>query len=217
VQPHLRPAPRTIYRVDPRIDPFEPPPAPAPLEWLDHPVRGGGRFDDPDGLFSTVYASASAESAFTESIAHYREKPGLMERILQETEPPDPDFDFPVTSGEVPASYLSSRRLGQAELGPGTLMIQIDHPDTYEFLTEQLGEELDKDGYERYDRSTILSQDRRLTRPVGRLLYDFSQAPEYQEVAGLVYPSRFYLDRRYELLALIHRCLVGSRPGGGFK
>lgn len=79
---HAVAAPRGgVHRVARGLEPFAFGQAPSPLLDAGEPVYGGNRFDDPDGRFRTLYAASSEEAAFGETIAAYRDRDGLLDRI----------------------------------------------------------------------------------------------------------------------------------------
>lgn len=190
----LRPAPSTIYRIG-GDDPFETPEPPAPIDQERLPVRGGKWFDDPAGIFATLYCGETPEAAFAEEIADYRPRSGVVAAILAATDDPDADADPELVSGRLPAGYFDLRRLGHAELRTGTLVVQVNHPETHEHLSRLLGRDI-----LRPDALSTVNDGLRVTREIGRALYEWSSSGSYRDIAGIAYPNP--LDPRYQCVAL---------------
>ena len=70
-----------LWRIARGLDPFSFDPPRSRLPLSDYPILGGNRWDDPDGEFATLYCSTTPEGAFAETIARYRNRPGLLDRI----------------------------------------------------------------------------------------------------------------------------------------
>jgi hypothetical protein len=147
-----------------------------------------------------VYCALTPQAAFAESIAPYRPKTGLVEDIMANTEKPDDESDPALESGFLPANYLGSRRLGLAELSPGTLLVQLNHSDVHKYLSTRLAEDLARVGLQKHDAKTVLSPDRRLTRPISRVLYELRSQETYRDVVGIAYTSP--LQASFECIAL---------------
>lgn len=102
------PAPESgIYRVAKGLDPFRFLPPRSPLPEQDEPVLDGNRWDDSLGEFAALYCASSAVAAFAETIARYREVPGLLDRIdAFLSGEPDSDYDFDLEPARVPRRLL---------------------------------------------------------------------------------------------------------------
>jgi hypothetical protein len=118
-----------VYRVARSVDVFafhlpQPLPAPAPA-----PIEEGNRWDDAHGRFATVYCASSAEGAFGEVIARYRERPGLLQRIdAFLTGRPDPEYDPLLSPGAVPAEFVDRRWLGHVGIDPAVRFVDVRRP-----------------------------------------------------------------------------------------
>ncbi len=193
---HVLPAPESgVYRVAKGLDPFRFLPPRSPLPEQDEPVLDGNRWDDPLGLYATLYCASSAVAAFAETIARYREAPGLLDRIdtFLNAEP-DSDYDFPLEPARVPADYFADRSLGHAAIDPALRFVDVDHPDTHTSLTVPLRPLLRRHGLRTIDRGVVLSPDRRLTRPIARRCWTLAQTPDHPDWAGLRYGSRLHAE-----------------------
>src|SRR3712207_1240931 len=124
-----------IYRVAKGLDPFRFLSPRSALPEQDAPVLDGNRWDDPRGEFATLYCATTAEAAFGETIARYREVPGLLDRIdAFLNAAPDADYDFELRPARVPDDYFADRYLGHVAIDPDVRFIDVDHPDTHEAL-----------------------------------------------------------------------------------
>jgi hypothetical protein len=126
-----------VYRVARSIEPFTfRKPASAVLA-LSAPLYGGNRWDDPAAQYATLYCASSDEAAFGETIARYRERPGLLAKIdAYLTDAPDREYDYPLQAGRVPRSYFENRYLGHVAVEPTAryfweLSTQPEHEDWY--------------------------------------------------------------------------------------
>ena len=105
-------APAVLYRIGRLPDPFtrRPPRDGALKDDADPAVaHEGGRFDDPDGHFPTLYLANTPATAFAETIHNFRAVRGLKARILAATDEDEPDLaatdeDEPDEEFDVPRS-----------------------------------------------------------------------------------------------------------------
>jgi hypothetical protein len=194
-----------VFRVGRLPDPFAWRSRSQPLRRSDAPVLGGNRWDDARSVFGTVYAAGDATGAFGETIADFRLRPGLTAVILEATaeEAPDPRFDPSFEGGVLPASYFERRALGRARLAPEQRLVDVAHPDTWRYLDVHLGSHLRRLGFDRYDRGVVMSQDRRITRPIASYLQAALPA-----AVGIRYESRFLPS---DCFALWERAQLMSR------
>lgn len=158
------------------------------------PVLGGNRWDDPLARFATLYCASSAEAAFGETIARYRERPGLLERIDSFlSSPADPDYDPPLLPGRVPDDYFDSRYLGNVPVDADVRFVDVDDPATHAAARPML-RVLRRFGVRTIDRSTFLSPDRRVTRTLARHYWNLAQSPDHHDWRGLRFVSRLAPD-----------------------
>jgi RES domain len=152
------------------------------------PVLGGNRWDDARAVFGTIYAASDATGAFAETIAGFRLRPGLTAAILESTaeDAPDPLFDPSLAGGVLPTSYFEQRALGRARMPPEQRLVDVAHPDTWHYLNAHFGHHVHRLGFDGYDRGVVMSQDRRITRPVASYLHAALPA-----AVGIRYESRF--------------------------
>lgn len=186
------PAPEQgVFRVAKGVDPFQFLAPRSPLPEQDEPVLDGNRWDDPRGEFATLYCATTAQAAFGETIARYRETPGLLDRIdAFLNADPDPAYDFALEPGRVPNDYFADRYLGHVAIDPDVRFVDVDHPKTHTALVAPLRPLLRSHRLRVVDRGVVFAADRRLTRPIARHYWTLAQSPDHREWAGLRYESR---------------------------
>jgi RES domain len=82
-----------IYRLSAWERPLDPPPPPEPLGTVDPEHDSSGRWDAPDGEFSTLYCATEAEGSFGEKLGQFIPQPEVVldiENFLDD----DPDDEF---------------------------------------------------------------------------------------------------------------------------
>lgn len=162
------------------------PPPPAALEWSEAhaPVHPGGRWDDPDGVFQTLYCAATPTGALMEALRPLRRPP---ERLLRTTAA---NRDINAVRGRVPSCFLPDRLIGQAMTYSQAMFIDVADPHTHNGLPEHVRRVLSWFGVRDVDRSTVLSDDRRVTRYLARHFFEACQHDELTHVRGLRFESR---------------------------
>ncbi len=55
---------------------------PDPLAPVDKSYLGGGRFDDPKGMFHVIYTGALLQTAFIEKLSRFQATPELLEYVF---------------------------------------------------------------------------------------------------------------------------------------
>lgn len=195
-------APATgVYRVAKGLDPFVFRPPRSALPDGNEPVLDGNRWDDPSARFASLYCATTAEAAFGETIARYRETDGLIGRIAAFlNSDPDPAYDFELAPGRVPPDYFADRYLGHVAVDPDVRFVDVDHPHTHAAATPALRGLLRQHRLREVDRGVMFHADRRLTRPIARYYWTLAQSPDHRDWAGLRYESR--LSAGWECWAL---------------
>lgn len=95
--------------------------APQPWDWTPWQYaeqgRFDGRWDDPDGVWRTVYVGASPLGCYLEVLAPFRVDTTLQSELAEIDEDPSDCADYPtIAGGVVPASWRRARRIGTASL-----------------------------------------------------------------------------------------------------
>lgn len=90
---------------------------PRPWQWTpwDFAIAGrfDGRWDDPDGVWRTLYVADSPLGCYLEVLARFRRDPGLADALAGIDDDPDhPTLD----AGLVPAEWRTRRRLARASM-----------------------------------------------------------------------------------------------------
>lgn len=90
---------------------------PRPWQWTpwDFAVAGrfDGRWDDPDGVWRTLYVADSPLGCYLEVLARFRRDPGLVDALAEIDDDPDHPTLGP---GLVPAEWRTRRRLARASM-----------------------------------------------------------------------------------------------------
>lgn len=175
---------RHVHRVG-----FEPEPwAWTPWQYAEH-GRFSGRWDDPDGVWRSIYVGESRLACFLEVLAFARPDPRLQDELAGIDEDPEDELAHPTLAGGLlPESWRWPRRVGSARLtgwyaAPGDkeslptlrarflpLAIKLRLPDV--------------------DAGVIrLAEPRELTQAIAAWLYDQS-APDGTPLAGVQFTSR---------------------------
>lgn len=190
-----------IYRVARGIQPFTFRKPDSPLPVSQAAIYGGNRWDDPAAEYATLYCASSAETAFGETIARYRERPGLIDKVNAYLEDaPDPEYDYELRAGCVPDEYFDSRYLGHVSVDEDARFVDVEHSDSHRASRPGLLPLLAPFDVPDVDRSTFLSPDRRITQTIARYYWTLSGLPDHKNWYGLRYTSR--LDRDWECWAI---------------
>lgn len=182
-----------VFRVGRALDPFvfRPPRDALPVQA--QPVLGGNRWDDPLGQFASLYCATTSEAAFGETIATFRERDGLVDRISAYlNDDPDAEYEFELTPGRVPPDYVADRYLARADVDPDVRFVDVDHPHTHAAAAPALRRLLRDRGLRVVDRGVVFHADRRITRPIARHFWVLAHSPDHRGWAGLRYESRLF-------------------------
>jgi hypothetical protein len=185
---HLVEAPSELLRVGRWPNPFQWPPPPTPLSESGDDCLS--RWDDPDGVFSTLYCATDALGAFIETLPYYRSDEDFLARLYAETNEDEPDQELDYADGEIKPGFFD-RVLGRARVHEGARFVDADDPRTHAELTKHLRDVLDDHDLKEFDRGVMMAQRRSVTRIVAGFLHDQLA----REVAGIRYESRRYAAR----------------------
>lgn len=144
-------------------------------------TRSGNRFDVAGG--GVLYFGSDEAGCFAETLARFRPTAAMRAIIAEE----DPGF---VVCGGVPQDWRTRRLMIEAETIDPLLFVDVEHPDTHEFLTSAMAPQLDALGVSVLDVATLRGPNRAVTRAISTWTYaatDSNGAPEY---SGLRYVSR---------------------------
>ncbi len=167
--------------------------SPDPWAWTPwqyaHDGRFAGRWDDPTGLWRTLYLGSSRLACYLEVLAVFRPDPVLQADLDQITDDDldagDPPAPLP---GAVPVDWLTPRQVGAARLigwyaQPGARQSLPTLRHQFLPLARQLGL-IDLDA-----AAIRLAQPRALTQQIAGWLYE-QNGPDQQPLAGVQFASR---------------------------
>lgn len=160
----------------------------------DAALNAGNRFDVPGA--GVLYAGTKVESCFAETLARFRPSQRIWNQVRH-----DPGY---MNAGAVSAAWRDDRMLLKMATDPkGLPFVSIDDGETLNGLCQEepLVRELAAWGLSAdLDRSTLYSQDRRITRLLARWVYAQTDDTGHGLYAGLHYLSR--LDPQWECWAI---------------
>jgi hypothetical protein len=168
----------------------------APTPWrftgwahADQHGRFDGRWDDPQGSYRVLYASASRFGAFAEALGDFRADPQLtagLQDILDE----DEDEERAVPPGHLPVSWLRGRVVGEAIVT--ARCAQVGHSRSLACLRRELAALVVRHQLEDLDGSAIrLRAPRAFTQHVSRFVYECTAEDGAAQFHGIHYLSRF--------------------------
>lgn len=143
--------------------------------------RSGNRFDVAGG--GVLYFGTDEAGCFAETLARFRPT-AAMRAIAAED---DPGF---VMCGGVPQDWRARRLMIEAETVDPLPFVDVEDPDTHEFLTSAMAPQLDALGVSVLDVATVRGPNRAVTRAISTWIYaatDSNGAPVY---SGIRYMSR---------------------------
>ncbi len=171
-------------------------------------TRSGNRFDT--GKFGVLYFASTLEACFGETLARFRPSPKLIALIADEWH----ELGF-MKVGAVPADWRFRRTAVKVLLPENLPYLDVESPETHQYLRSTLALGLSSLGYDDLDVATVRGKDRRVTRLISEWAYratvgEDDSTPMY---AGLRYLSR--LHNAWECWAVFHDIdlkVVDTRP-----
>lgn len=170
-----------VYRVGYAPDPF----AWTPWEYAND-GRFDGRWDDPNGMYRTLYVGATLLGCLLEVLADFRPDLGLAGELAAINDDEGHDRDYPTAAaGSVAPSWLTPRRTGTAQLVGE--FVDVRAPLTLATLRTRFGALAAEMGLPDLDAAAIkLSEPRSLTQAISTWFYTTISPP----VAGVCFGSR---------------------------
>lgn len=158
-----------VYRVGYKPDPWHW----TPWEFADEHGRFTGRWDDPAGVWRTLYAGSSALACYLEVLAVFRADP-VAARDMDDIAVDDADDLYPtVRPGELARAWCESRLICSAELSG--CFVLIGHYETLPTLRRQFLPAAKECGLQDLDAAAIRdSRHRRLTQVISAWVYTLS-------------------------------------------
>ena len=174
----------TVYRVGYKPDPWHW----TPWEFADEHGRFTGRWDDPAGVWRTLYGGSSALACYLEVLAVFRADPDAA-RDMDEIAVDDGDDLYPsVRAGELPRAWCESRLMCSAELS-GRFVL-VGHYETLPTLRQQFLPTAKECGLPDLDAAAIRdSKHRRLTQAISAWVYTLT-TPDGEPTTGIQFDSR---------------------------
>lgn len=173
--------PDTVFRVGRGDDPLQmakirPDDAVLPSAGNRYDVAGGG----------VLYASSSRAACFGETLGRFRVTPKMRAALEDE--------EHYMRPGAVPQDWRRRRLMVEISASAPLPFLDVDHPETQAFLSEELAAEFVALGYEdNLDLGSIRNMDRRLSRAVALWAYSATEGDGFA-YSGIAYRSRLCDD-----------------------
>lgn len=197
--PAVAPAPRSIWRIGRRPDPLEIRPS---LPASDLTRSGvGNRFDSPVAEYGVLYFGSDLETCYAETLARFRPDLELIAYVRDEWK----KRGF-VEAGCVPADWRHRRVAVRVNLLGSLPFLDLESPDTLEFLRIELADRLLAFGYTDFDMGVVCGSDRRVSRIISQWTYDEIDEDENPRYGGIRYMSR--IAPEYECWACFEDCSI---------
>jgi hypothetical protein len=165
---------------------------PNPWEWPDWAYAKpdgtfGNRWDDPDSVYRVLYACSQRLGTFIETLARFRPDP-VVAAALDAIDDNDPTAPTSLAPGQVPRSWLVTRRIGRAIVSGR--FADVGHSTSLAALRLEMAARLVHYDIPDLDASAIRrAVPRRLTQEISRRIFELSDAGR-RRFAGIVYRSR---------------------------
>ncbi|MGH3556026.1 MAG: RES family NAD+ phosphorylase [Mycobacterium sp.] len=176
--PALVASPPLLYRISRTARLLEPSrisPADARLP------HAGNRFDVAGG--GVLYFGSTAQGCFAETLARFRPTSAMRAIVADE----DPRF---VVCGGVPQDWRTQRQLVTVEAVDALAFVDVEHPDTHEYLTAALASQLSVLGVAQLDVAVLRGSNRILTRTISTWAYAATNHDGTPKYSGIRYKSR---------------------------
>ncbi|QZA16379.1 RES domain-containing protein [Mycobacterium malmoense] len=173
-----------VYRVGYKPDPWHW----TPWEFADEHGRFTGRWDDPAGIWRTLYAGSSALACYLEVLAVFRADP-VAARGMDDIAVEDADDLYPaIRPGEIPRAWREPRSICSAELSGWFVL--VGHYETLPTLRRQFLPMAKEYGLQDLDAAAIRDgKHRRLTQAMSAWIYTLS-TPNGDPTTGIQFDSR---------------------------
>lgn len=145
--------------------------------------RAGNRFDIPGA--GVLYGATEAAGGFTETLAGFRPRASIVDAFTKVSA--DPGRVLP---GQVPASWLATRRLRAFDVIGSLPFVDLESPATHTHLTENAAPLLLHQGLENLDIPAVRGPSRLLTRAIASWIYSQTDEHGHPLYAGIRYVSR---------------------------
>lgn len=143
--------------------------------------RTGNRFDVAGG--GVLYFGTTAEGCFAETLARFRPTAAIRALVADE----DPRF---VVCGGVPQDWRAQRLLVSVDAVDPLPFVDVEHPETHEYLTAAMAHQLEALDVTQLDVSCLRGSNRALTRAISTWLYAATDDDGTPKYSGIRYKSR---------------------------
>ncbi|HEV7184621.1 MAG TPA: RES family NAD+ phosphorylase [Leifsonia sp.] len=145
--------------------------------------RAGNRFDIPGA--GVLYGATDAAGGFAETLAGFRPQASMINAFTELT--PERGRVIP---GQVPSSWLTTRRLRTFDVTGSLPFVDVESPATHTYLTRQAAPILLHQGLNNLDVAAVRGPNRLLTRAIASWLYSRTDEHGQPLYAGIRYVSR---------------------------
>lgn len=150
----------------------------------------GGRWDDPDGQFRTVYAGSSAYACFVEVLAKFRPHPTLVAELAEIADPDGHDVLHPThDAGTLGQDWPTDRLLASATLSGRYCAVTT--AGSVAVLRAEVGPAAHLPSGVDFDTALLKDATRReVTQQVARWLYEQADSSGGPDWDGVAFASR---------------------------
>lgn len=144
-------------------------------------AKAGNRFDVVGG--GVLYAGTTVEACYAETLARFRPTPRIRELLKDEE-------GFMVAGG-IPQDWRLQRSIATLRLDDPLPFLDVEAPETQEFLSDELAGDLVVLGYDDpLDLAAICNRDRRLSRAIAVYAFTATETDGSPTYSGIRYMSR---------------------------
>ena len=174
-----------VYRVGYKPDPWHW----TPWEFADEHGRFTGRWDDPAGIWRTLYRGVVGASLLSRGACSFSRADPVAARDMDEITVDDADDLYPtIRAGELPRAWCESRLICSAELSG--CFVLIGHYETLPTLRQQFLPTAKECGLPDLDAAAIRdSKHRRLTQAISAWVYTLTTR-DGEPTTGIQFNSR---------------------------
>ena len=150
---------------------------PDPLDWPPVQFVGYGRYDDPEGIVSTLYAAVTRRTVFLETLDKFRVNPLLLALLADEfgTDASAISGDInavETTLGTIAPDYFN-KLIVRFRIASGRRWLDVRAPETQEHLRRILAREIAVLGFgKRFVLGDLLAHEHAVTQLIARWAID---------------------------------------------
>lgn len=164
------------------------PPSPwhwTPWVYADH-GRFDGRWDDPDGIWRTLYVGSSLLACYLELLARFRPDPVLVNELAVIDD--EDNADETVPAGLLPRSWCTNRLVSASDMA-GCFAMLGSH-ESLPTLRQQFWRHAKRAGLADFDAAAIrIGEPRELTQAISSWVYRLV-TPDGEPLSGIQFHSR---------------------------